>query len=199
MYLNWLIDNWLEVLGAITGLIYLYFSINQLIWLWPLGLVTSFLYIFVFFEARFYADMSLQVYYVFISIYGWVNWLKSPKENNDQNGGGLLVRSIGRNYYIILILITFILTFAIGIFLSRFTDSPLPYWDAFTTSGSIVATWMLARKILENWIFWIVIDFVAMGTYVYKELYPTVILFLVYTILAFIGYSQWKKDLLKNL
>ncbi len=207
MYLNWLADNWLEVLGAIAGLVYLYFSINQLIWLWPLGLVTSVLYIFVFFKARFYADMSLQFYYVFISIYGWIHWLKVAKrnevrsgnENENENENELVVRSIGLNYYVILILITFILTFAIGMFLSRFTDSPLPFWDAFTTSGSIVATWMLARKILENWIFWIVIDFTAMGTYIYKGLYPTVLLFLVYTLLAFIGYRQWKKDMLKNL
>ena len=199
MYLNWLADNWVEVLGALTGLVYLYFSINQLIWLWPLGLVTSVLYIFVFFKASFYADMSLQFYYVFISIYGWIHWLKDARGNEAGNGKELKVKSIGVNYYAILIVITFILTFAIGIFLSRFTDSPLPYWDAFTTSGSIVATWMLARKILDNWIFWIVVDFTAMGTYIYKGLYPTVILFFVYTLLAFIGYRQWKKEMLKNL
>jgi nicotinamide mononucleotide transporter len=82
-----------------------------------------------------------------------------------------------------------------GYFLDNNTDSPIPYWDAFTTSGSIVATWMLARKMIENWIFWVVIDFVALGTYLYKGLFATTVLFLVYTFMAVIGFYKWKKSL----
>ncbi len=191
--IQWFFQNWLEVLGAITGLIYLYFSINRLIWLWPLGLITSALYIFVFLKSGLYADMSLQVYYVLVSVYGWIYWIKGARGTTDGQEGMIRIVSKGMKYNLILILITFILTFAGGYFLSRYTDSTIPYWDAFTTSGSVVATWMLARKIIENWIFWIVVDFVAMGTYIYKGLLPTMILFFVYTVLAFIGYRQWKK------
>ncbi|MCH7658497.1 MAG: nicotinamide mononucleotide transporter, partial [Bacteroidetes bacterium] len=76
--------------------------------------------------------------------------------------------------------------------------SDLPYWDAFTTAASIVATWMLARKIIEHWIVWIIIDSVSFCLYIYKELYVTVVLFLIYTTLAFFGYYEWKKNLTKT-
>jgi nicotinamide mononucleotide transporter len=195
MFLNWIYDNYLEVLGAITGLIYLYFSINQLIWLWPLGIITSFLYIFVFFQAKFYADMSLQFYYLIVSFYGWYHWIKGRKVNVDDGIEKLPVIRAKVKTIALLILITFILSFVAGYFLDNNTDSPIPYWDAFTTSGSIVATWMLARKMIENWIFWVVIDFVALGTYLYKGLFATAVLFLVYTFMAVIGFYKWKKSL----
>jgi len=196
MIIKWLLTNYIEVLGAISGLIYLYFSIRQIIWLWPLGIVTSVLYVFVFFKARFYADMSLQVYYFFISIYGWYHWLYgSGKKNRDDQ---IPVAGISLKMWLILVAISLVLTVISGYVLDNYTDSPMPYLDAFTTSASIVATWMLARKIIENWLFWIVIDAVSTGMYIYKGLYPTVILFLVYTFMAFIGYRQWKQDLVRN-
>jgi nicotinamide mononucleotide transporter len=195
MIFSWLTENYIEVLGCITGLIYLFFSIRQIIWLWPLGIVTSFLYIFVFFDSKFYAGMALQGYYLLISIYGWYYWLKGEK-----NSGGtkIPVKKSNLKEWTVFILITSILSIVIGYGLDQYTDSPLPYWDAFTTSGSIVATWMLARKYLENWLFWIIVDFVSMGTYIYKELYPTVFLFFVYTTMAGIGFINWKKDYKKS-
>jgi nicotinamide mononucleotide transporter len=192
MIFSWFSEHYTEVLGCITGLIYLYFSIKQIIWLWPLGIITSFLYIFVFFQSKFYAGMSLQVYYLFISIYGWFYWSKGKK---DEGGNKIPIRIARPVEWSVFILITLILSVFIGYILDNYTDSPLPYWDAFTSSGSIVATWMLARKYLENWLFWIVVDFVSIGTYIYKDLYPTVLLFIVYTSMAFIGFIAWKKDL----
>jgi nicotinamide mononucleotide transporter len=92
-----------------------------------------------------------------------------------------------------------LLTIALSFILIYFTDSPLPVWDAFTTAGSIVATWMLANKILENWLFWIIIDLISMGLYIYKGLYPTVVLFFVYSVMAVFGYIQWKESLTKEI
>jgi nicotinamide mononucleotide transporter len=194
MIFSWLLKNYIEVLGSITGLIYLYFSIRQIIWLWPLGIITSLLYIIVFYNARFYADMALQVYYFFISIYGWHYWKYAEDHNSNKK---LKIVKASSGELLVFILITLFLTVITGYALDEYTDSPLPYWDAFTTSGSIVATWMLAKKYLEHWLFWIVIDFVSLGTYLYKSLYPTVILFTIYTCMAFIGYINWKKDLKK--
>lgn len=189
-------DRLIEIMGAVTGLIYLVFSIKQNIWLWPWGIVTSLLYIYVFFEAKFYAGMSLQFYYFGISIYGWYFWRTgSKKEGNDK----VPVIHASLRECLIFILVTIVLTVISGYGLDHFTDSPLPFWDSFTTSGSIVATWMLARKYLEQWLFWIIIDAVSLGTYIYKELYPTVVLFSVYTGMAVIGYYQWRKELIKNL
>jgi nicotinamide mononucleotide transporter len=193
MILSWFFENYIEVFGSIFGLIYLYFSIKQIIWLWPVGIISSLLYIFVFYKSKFYADMSLQVYYLVVSIYGWFYWEKDKEQQHDETH---VVSSSVKEWFIF-VFITFLLTVAIGYGLDNFTDSPLPYWDTFTTAGSIVATWMLARKYIDQWLFWIVVDFVSMGTYIYKSLYPTVILFAVYTVMAYIGYKSWKKDLKK--
>ncbi len=136
------------------------------------------------------------MYYLLISLYGWHHWLTGgKKKSNVEHKGELPVSSLRPIYIGVLILITISMTVLLGMLLSEIKNSSIPYWDAFTTSGSVVATWMLARKYIENWIFWIIIDFVAMGTYIYKGLYPTVILFLVYTLMAFIGYRKWKSEL----
>jgi len=186
-------DLFIESLGAITGLVYLFFSIRQNIWLWPWGIITSLIYAYVFFQAKFYAGMSLQFYYFGISIYGWSLWFTGKQRVR----GYFPVKKTDKKRWIIFICLTFFLTVIIWLILDRFTDSPVPFWDAFITSGSIVATWMLARKYLEHWLFWILIDLVAIATYIYKELYPTVILFLVYTVMAIVGYYQWRKEMIK--
>jgi nicotinamide mononucleotide transporter len=94
------------------------------------------------------------------------------------------------------IILIFILLFAvISNVLKKFTDSPIPYWDAFTSSLSIVATWMLARKKFEHWFLWIVIDTISIGLYLYRELYPTTLLFIAYAVMAVVGYFEWRKDL----
>ncbi|MCF8391610.1 MAG: nicotinamide riboside transporter PnuC [Bacteroidales bacterium] len=193
----WLEENIIEVLGAITGLIYLYFSVKQIIWLWPLGILTSLLYVFVFYDTKLYADMSLQVYYFFISLYGWYYWIKGGKLQSGSNEAELKVRSLNYKMWAILLAATIILTLISGYILSEYANSTLPWWDAFTTSASVVAMWMLARKILENWLFWIIIDLVSMGMYIYKGLFPTVILFFIYSSVAIIGYREWRKDLIK--
>lgn len=187
---DWLVNNYIEVLGALTGFIYLYFSIRRVIWLWPLGIITSAFYVYIFFESKFYADMGLQVYYFFISFYGWYKWVHS--KNTD---GKIIIRKAGIRKIVIYLLYTLIFTILISVFLIHFTDSPLPVWDAFTTAGSIVATWMLAQKILENWLFWIIIDLISMGLYIYKGLYPTVLLFFVYSVMAVVGYIKWKDSI----
>ena len=197
MIINWITENYIEVLGAITGLIYLYFSYNQNKLLWPLGLITSSFYILFFYNTKLYADMSLQLYYVVISIYGWVYWSGGSKSKK-ANKKDLPVRSISLKTWLILLMITAILTLLAGFLLKKYTDAALPYLDAFTTAGGIVATWMLARKLLENWLFWIVVDIVASGMYFYKEKYPTLILYLIYSIIAIAGYYRWKKDLKKK-
>lgn len=190
----WLEENIIEVLGAIAGLIYLYFSVRQIIWLWPIGILTSLLYVYVFYDSRLFADMSLQVYYFFISLYGWYFWI-SGASKSDIREKKLKVSRLNIRMLSILLILTLILTLISGYILINFTESTLPWWDAFTTSASIVAMWMLARKILENWLFWVVIDIVSMGMYIYKGLFPTVILFFVYSTVALVGYFEWRKDL----
>jgi len=189
--LDWIINNYIEITGAVLGVLFLFFEIKQNWLLWPLGILTSLFYIFIFFQAKFYADMGLQVYYVVISIYGWWYWWRGTSDSDVD----LPIVRVPSQLAWVLSAVTLPLFAIIAFVLVRFTDSPVPYWDAFTTALSIVATWMLARKILEQWYLWMIVNAVSLVLYVYKGLYPTVVLFAFYLVLSFLGYSQWKKAL----
>lgn len=189
--IDWLIKNSVEFTGAFLGILYIVFSIKQHILTWLTGLLTSVLYIIVFFKAGLYAAMSLQFYYVGISFYGWYFWSKGKSQEN----AAIVVNKVKPELLIKLVLSTSIIWLIIFFILKKFTDSDVPVFDAITTSLSIVATWMLARKFIENWLIWIFVDSVSIVLYSYKKLWPTIILFSVYLIMAFFGYIQWKKDL----
>ncbi len=146
--------------------------------------------------------MGLQVYYLIISVYGWYFWLfggGQPAKNS------LRVSHIQPKQALLLSFAAFLIFWVCVYALLKVPGlldipaSDIPYWDAFTTAASIVATWMLARKILEHWLVWIVVDALSMGLYIYKGLYLTSGLFLIYTLLAALGYLKWKKDFKNNL
>jgi nicotinamide mononucleotide transporter len=189
---EWLLSNKTELLGAILGILYIVFSIRQNILTWPTGLLTSLLYIIVFFKSGLYAAMGLQVYYLAISFYGWYFWLRGKNTNNKSR---LSVQLVKKKLWIKIGVIS-ILIYSVTLFiLIKYSDSNVPFWDSLTTSLSIAATWMLAKKYIEHWIIWIFVDLVSSGLYIYKNLWPTVVLFIVYTVMAFLGYIEWKKDL----
>jgi nicotinamide mononucleotide transporter len=190
----WLKSNGIELLGTITGLIYIYFSIRQNILLWFFGILNAILLIYVYFFAGIYAYMLLQFYYLFISIYGWIHWKKGTVGKAE-----LPVTNLNRRQASLLFTIGLLLTIAIVLVLTHYTDSTIPRLDGFTTAFSIIATWMLARKILEHWLIWIIVDLLSCGIYVFKHLYLMTILFAVYTILAVFGYISWRKSILKSL
>lgn len=201
---DWVVEHSIEIFGALSGIIFVYLEIKGNIWLWPLGILTSAVYIYVFFESKFYADMGLQWYYLVISIYGWYWWRRGARERRGEgerermaDGGGSLkgVSRLRPSTGLILGLITLLLFVVIRYILINFTDSPVPGWDSLTTSISVVATWMLARKIIEHWILWIIVDIISIGLYIYKGLYPTVVLFTVYSVMAFIGFIEWRKGI----
>lgn len=191
--ISWISGHYVEILGVVFSLLYLLFSIRQNILLWPAGMISAILYMVVFFHSKFYADMGLNAYYFFISIYGWIVWSRGKSGS----GEGLQITRIALKQGLILTLITALAFAGIGIILDHFTDSPVPYWDAFTTALSFTATWMLARKILEHWILWLIIDVVSMALYLYRGLYPTLLLFGVYSIMAVVGFIQWRRTIQK--
>jgi nicotinamide mononucleotide transporter len=209
---NWLSDNYIEVFGAVTGIIYVFLEIRQTIWLWPVGIVTSAVYIWVFFTSKIYADMSLQVYYLCISFLGWYWWAKGSGlrargkglredeegesgRRGERENGGLEVTRLNLRTGVVLLIVFALLFFAMWLFLTRLTDSPVPIRDSFITSLSIIATWMLARKIYEHWFLWIVVNFVSAILFSTRGLYPTVILYIVYGIMSFAGLVEWKKTI----
>jgi len=198
LIIRWISGNYIELLGAILGIVYIFFSIRQSILTWPVGLLTSVLYVWVFLVSKLYADMGLQMYYVVISIYGWYEWLRGNQSNHSEPLKiSRLSLKLGLRLVGISILI-FLLIWYISYILTNYTDSQVPKADALATALSIVATWMLARKILEQWLVWIFVDAFSMGLFIYKGLLPTVILFAVYTVMAYIGYLEWKKDLVEE-
>jgi nicotinamide mononucleotide transporter len=136
--------------------------------------------------------MSLQVYYLLISIYGWFNWSRG-KSGSDSDK--LPVTRIRLWTALILAVIFILLWLVTAILLNNLTNSDVPWGDAFITAGSIVATWMLARKILEHWLIWIIVDGVSVGLYLYKDMYPTVFLYIIFTVIAIIGFYKWKRDM----
>lgn len=194
MLSDWLINNWVEIAGASTGLFAIYFQIKQKVIFWPVSLINVLLYIFVYFHSRLYAEVSLQLYYFVVSIYGWYYWAKGGNSSEKKT----VPVSRCSKKLLMYLGIVFLLCFAgMAYLLKQFTDTDVPYIDAFITSLSFIATWLLAKKKIENWIVWIVVDSVSVGVYLYKELYATIVLFAVLSILAFVGYFQWKKDLIK--
>ncbi len=194
--ISWIRDNYIELIAASLGLIAIFLQIRQKIFYWPVSIVLVSLYIIVYLKAKLYADMSLQVYYLIISFYGWYYWIFG-KKNKAENK--VPVTFASRKLLIKLLIAGILFFVIISQILVHLTDSDLPYWDAFTTALSFVATWMLARKIIENWLVWIVVDAVSIGIYIYKGLYPTTVLFTVLTILAFVGYYTWRKDAAKEI
>jgi nicotinamide mononucleotide transporter len=202
---NWLSDNYIEVFGAVTGIIYVFLEIRQTIWLWPVGIITSAVYIWVFFSSKFYADMSLQGYYLVISCLGWYWWARRMNGKSSEGDMGrlgdvednvLLVTRLKLRTGVFLGIVFVLLYVFMWLILSRFTDSPVPGWDSFLTSLSIVATWMLARKIYEHWFLWIVVNTVSFTLYFTRGLYPTVVLYFVYAVMSFIGLKAWKTTLI---
>ena len=195
LILKWLSENYIELLGAVLGIAYIFFSIRQNIMTWPVGLLTSAIYVWVFFTSKLYADMGLQMYYVVISIYGWYEWLFGKQSNQTES---LKVSRLTFRLGLVLAFVSLMIYTPIWYVLDNYTDSQVPVADAFLTSLSIVATWMLARKILEHWLVWIFVDAFSIGLFFYKGLIPTVILFAVYTVMAYIGFVEWKKELIED-
>jgi nicotinamide mononucleotide transporter len=216
MIFIWISNNFIEIFGAVTGIIFVFLEIRQNIWLWPVGLVTSAVYIWVFFTSKFYADMSLQGYYLVISCLGWYWWTRGKKRRlrskatkfREAEGGDveklrieetetkeLQVTRLKLSTGIMLALVFFLLYIIMWFVLTRLTDSPVPVRDSFITSLSIIATWMLARKIYEHWFLWIVVNFVSAVFFLTRGLYPTVILYTVYGIMSFVGLAAWKKTI----
>jgi nicotinamide mononucleotide transporter len=190
---DWIATHIVEIFGAVTGIIYVFLEIKQNIWLWPVGIATSATYIFVFRDNGFYADMLLQVYYLVISLYGWWAWWRGTPDNKTEKEE-LRIKRLNLKTSLWAAL-SFILIFALMWYsLDKWTNSPVPLWDAMITSLSVVATWMLTRKILEQWHVWILANAIAVIIYICKGMYPTAVLFVVYFLMAIEGLREWKRD-----
>ena len=182
--------NWIEFFAVVFGLVAVFFNTRENVWGWPTGIVGVVLSGILFFQVKLYADLGLHVVYFVLGFYGWYKWLYGGKNQTE-----LQVSQTGNPLIVWLIVAGIAGTAGIGYFFAHTTDADLPYWDAFTTAFSLVGQYMLAKKKIENWIVWIIVDAVASGIYVVKELYLLALLYFLYLGLATYGYLNWKRSM----
>jgi len=179
----------LEKIAVLFGLANIVLTVRQNIWCWPVGVVMVSLYIYIFFDAKLYSDAALQVFFLVMQFYGWYHWTRGGVEHS--RSVSAVTRLSSRGWLATAAGVT-VWTAAVGTIMHRYTDAAAPYPDAFTTILSVIAQFQLTRKILENWILWIVADIVYIGVYGYKTLYWTAGLYALFLALCVLGYREWR-------
>lgn len=179
---------YLEYLGMLAGLICVYLATQQNIWNFVFTIISSLSFAIVFFNSQLYGFASLQLYFIAISIYGWMYW--SPTQEGNRK-----ITQLPYTTFYTLVLGVALVGMALGYSIHQYTHTSIAYLDGFCTAISIVAQFLLSRKVLQNWILWLITDSVSIPIYTYKKLYPTAFLYLIFLYLALQGYRQWKRQI----
>ena len=180
----------LELVAVFTAVTYLILAAKEDVRCWYAALISSLLYIYIMFQAGLVMESILQIFYVLMAIYGYLQWNNMISVDSD-----LSIKSWNKINHLYSIGLVILLSTFSGILLERYTQAVLPFLDAFTTFGAIITTYMVAKKIIENWIYWFVIDSISIYLFISRELYLTALLFFVYLIIIIFGYISWKKKL----
>ena len=189
MIFDFLQANWFEIVAALLAIAYLVLAMIEDVRCWVAWIISSLMYFFVMYSANLYMEALLQIFYIFIGLYGLYQWrFKADKKD------ALKITTWSVKNHLIVIGALVFLTSLSGYVLMIYTAAASPFIDAFTTWGAIAASYLVAKKILENWFYWFVIDFVSVFLFISRELYPTALLFIVYLLLVVIGYSAWRKS-----
>ena len=192
MISNFLNSVWFEILAAILAIAYLLLALRQDIRCWIAWIISSFMYLFVMLYAGLLMESALQIFYVGMGIYGWMQWDKRSAQDK------LSIRRWSKKQHFYAIGSLLCIVVISGYLLSLNSNAVAPYIDSFTTWGAILATLMVAKKVLENWIYWFVIDFVSVFLFLSRELYPTAVLFVIYLVIIVFGYRAWLKAMRSN-
>ena len=185
--------QYIELLGTIVGLLYLWLEYRASIYLWVASVVMPAIYLVIYYDAGLYADFGINIYYLIIAIYGWAAWRYGFSIGRGSEGRELPISHTPARRWLPLAAITSVVFAVIAWVLVNLTDSSVPYADAFTTALSAVGMWMLARKYIEQWWVWLVVDVASAALYIYKDLYFTAALYALYAVVAVFGYRKWKK------
>ena len=179
--------NWsiLETVAVIFSLLYVYLAAHQNNLCWLAAVISVSLYIYICFDAKLYAETVLQVFYFLMAIYGFYSW----KKNNSQ----LQISMWPIKKHLFIIFLGTILTFFLGFIFSNYTNAEMPLVDSFTTVFSVFATYMVVKKILSNWLYFIIIDIISTYLYFSRDLHLTSLLFLLYTFIAVAGFIKWNR------
>ena len=186
-------SSWLEILAMLTGIAGVWLTMKENIWCFPIGIINVTLYAWLFMTPgiRLYADALLQCIYILLLFYGWMNWADRNKKKDTNH-----TINISSKTSLKLLIISLLSTIVLAVFLQTFTNASYPWLDSALTCASLASQWMIAKKMIQNWIVWIVVDIIYLQLYFVKNLPLTTILYFMFLILAFKGYSEWKKNLI---
>jgi len=179
-----------EMAAVLLALAYLVLAIRENIACWFAAILSTSIYIVLMYQAGLYMESALQVFYIAMAFYGWYSWKHGKGPENE-----LSVSSWPLSRHFVPLVLILLFTLGSGFLLSRYSDAAMPYLDSFTTWGAIVTTWMVARKIIQNWHYWFIIDAVSVYLYISRGLWLTALLFILYLVLIVIGYRQWRKSM----
>ena len=181
------LSSWVELVAVVLSIVYVVLAAKENLWCWPAALISTALYAWLFFDVNLKQDSLLQVYYLCMAVYGWYMWSNTSRHTE------VRIQRWSLRTHLILIAATLCVSLVSGYVAKTYFSSDYPYLDGLTTWFAVLTTYMVARKVLENWWYWVVIDIVSVYLYWQKGLYPTVGLYLVYVIIAVAGYFNWKK------
>ena len=183
--------NWsiIESVAVLFSILYVILAAKENIWCWAAAIISVSLYVYIFYTVQLYPETGLQIFYFIMAIVGYYMWNKQDKER---------IKEWSETKHLLIILFGAIFTFFMGFYFSTYTDSQMPIIDSFTTVFSIIATYMVIKKVLGNWLYWIVIDAVSVYIYFNRDLHLTSLLFVAYTIIAVFGYFAWMKRMKTN-
>jgi len=187
---EWINNNYIEITGAILAFLYLILEIKKKWIFWIVGIFSSAFYVYIFFHAGLYAEMGLNFYYILMSFYGLYCWKFATKKEEKNDG----FHHIDKKTTLVLSVVFVVLFGIILLILQEFPNSQVPVPDALIAVLSIIATWMTAKKMIECWHVWIFANMFACGFYIYQKLYPTAVLFSIYSILSVVGLIEWRKS-----
>lgn len=183
--------GFLEIVAVVSALIYVYFASKEKSICFLFGFISSAIYVYICLEHKLYFDTIINVYYIAMSIVGWMAWSPSKKSKSQK------ISYLGLKWTLFWCVLGLLLVFITGSLAESQTDASLPYIDSLTTVFALIATYMVVKKYIENWILFVIIDGISIWLYFYKELYLTSILFAIYTLIAIRGYYLWKKNMEK--
>lgn len=200
--MDWIIEGfvnglqqmtWLEGIAVFFGVASVYYSMKENIWVYPTGIISTLIYVWICLQVGLYADMGINAYYFSMSIYGWYVWSRPTNE-----GKALPVTWLNRKGIVESVLLFLISYTVLAFVLLHFTDSDVPFIDSFTTASAFVGMYLMAKKKVENWIAWIITDLVSVPLYFYKGLILTSFQFLFFTVLAVMGLIAWIRSARKH-
>jgi nicotinamide mononucleotide transporter len=183
--------TWLELVAFVLAIWMVVCNIRVKPLAWPLGIISSLLYLLLFWDGKLYGEASLQLLFMVLGAWGWWQWLRGTADD----GTKLHVQALSRRGITLALGLTLVGWPLLGYFLAHQTDSPLPYWDALPTVGSLIGTWLGGRKYVENWATWVAVNLFSTGLFAYKGYWLTVVLYAVFIPMSFVGWRAWRRML----